>query len=212
MTEEEVLNQWLDEQLKAGLIVESKSRYATPCFYTLKKDGSLWLVQDYRKLNQVTIKDKMPLPLIGEVIDKLKEAKYFNKLDLIWGYNNVRIKEGDKWKATFLTNKGLFELQVMYFGLCNLPGTFQRIINSIFQELLHKGVLANYMDDFVIPARTIEELEERTIRFLKIAEKHNLCFKQSKCDFNMEEIPILGVIVGKGQIKMEQEKIKAVKE
>jgi len=100
----------------------------------------------------------------------------------------------------------------MYFGLCNLPGTFQRMMNSIFQELLHEGVLANYMDDFIIPAKTMEELEEQTIRFLKIAEKHNLCFKQSKCNFNMEEIPILGVVVGKGQVKMEQEKIKAVKE
>ena len=212
LKEEEALNQWLDEQLKVGLIVESKSRHAAPCFYIPKKDGSLRLVQDYRKLNQVTIKDKTPLPLIGEVIDKLKEAKYFNKLDLIWGYNNVWIKEGDEWKAAFLTNKGLFEPQVMYFGLCNLPGTFQRMMDSIFRELLHEGVLANYMDDFVIPAKTMKELEERTIRFLKIAERHNLCFKWSKCDFNMEEIPILEVIVGKGQIKMEQEKIKAVKE
>jgi len=87
--EEEALNQWLDEQLKTGLIVESKSRYATLCFYIPNKDGSLQLVQDYRKLNQVTIKDKMPLPLIEEVINKLKEARYFNKLDLIWGYNNI---------------------------------------------------------------------------------------------------------------------------
>ena len=86
------------------------------------------------------------------------------------------------------------------------------MMNSIFQELLYEGVLANYMDDFIIPAKTMKELEEQTIRFLKIAEKHNLCFKQSKCDFNMEEIPILGVVVGKGQVKMEQEKIKAVKE
>ena len=83
LKEEEALNQWLDEQLKAGLIVKSKSRYTALCFYILKKDGSLWLVQDYRKLNQVTIKNKTPLPLIGEVIDKLKEARYFNKLDLI---------------------------------------------------------------------------------------------------------------------------------
>ena len=83
LKEEEALNQWLDEQLKAGLIVESKSRYAVLCFYIPKKDGSLQLVQDYRKLNQVMIKDKMPLPLIREVIDKLKEVKYFNKLDLI---------------------------------------------------------------------------------------------------------------------------------
>ena len=192
--------------------MESKSKYAAPCFYIPKKDSSLRLVQDYRKLNQVTIKNKMLLPLIGEVIDKLKEAKYFNKLDLIWEYNNIRIKEGDKWKATFLTNKGLFEPQVIYFGLWNSLGTFQRIINSIFQELLYKGILANYMDNFVISAKTMEELEERMIRFLKIVEKHNLCFKKSKCDFNIEEIPILGVIVRKGQVKMEQERIKAVKE
>jgi len=130
--EEEALNQWLDKQLKAGLIVESKSRYAAPCFYIPKKDGSLRLVQDYSKLNQVTIKDKTPLPLIGEVIDKLKEARYFNKLDLIWGYNNVQIREEDEWKVAFLTNKRLFKPQVMYFGLCNSTETFQRIINSIF--------------------------------------------------------------------------------
>jgi len=111
-------------------------------------------------LNQVTIKDKTLLSLIGEVIDKLKEAKYFNKLNLIWGYNNIQIKKRDKWKAAFLTNKGLFKPQVMYFGLCNLPGTFQRMINSIFQELLYEEVLANYMDDFVIPAKTMKELEE----------------------------------------------------
>ena len=85
-------------------------------------------------------------------------------------------------------------------------------MNSIFQELLHKGVLANYMNDFVIPAKTMKELEERTVQFLKIAEKHNLYFKRSKCNFNMEEISILGVVIGKGQIQMEQEKIKAVKE
>ena len=85
-------------------------------------------------------------------------------------------------------------------------------MNSIFRELLHEGILANYMDDFVILAKTMEELEERTIWFLKIVEKHNLCFKRSKCNFNMEEIPILGVVVGKEQVKMEQEKIKAVKE
>ena len=81
--EEEALNQWLDKQLKARLIKESKSRYIAPCFYIPKNDGSLWLVQDYQKLNQVNIKDKMPLPWIGEIIDKLKEARYFNKLDLI---------------------------------------------------------------------------------------------------------------------------------
>ena len=134
-----------------------------PCFYIPKKDGSLQLVQDYRKLNQVTIKDKTLLPLIGEVIDKLKEAKYFNKLDLIWRYNNIQIKEGDKIKAAFLMNKGLFEPQVMYFGLYNSLEIFQRMMNSIFRELLHEGVLVNYIDDFVIPVKMMKELEERTV-------------------------------------------------
>ena len=90
-----------------------------------------------------------------------------------------------------MTNKGLFEPKVMYFRLYNSLGIFQRMMNSIFQELLHEGVLANYIDDFIIPAKTKEELEEWTIRFLKIVEKHNLCFKQSKYNFDMKEILIL---------------------
>ena len=94
--EEEALNKQLDKQLEAVLIKKSKSRYMTPCFYISKKNRSLQLVQDYQKLNQVTIKDKTPLLLIGEVINKLKEARYFNKLDLIWEYNNIQIKEGDE--------------------------------------------------------------------------------------------------------------------
>ena len=96
----------------------------------------------------------------------------------------------------------------MYFGLYNLLEIFQSIMNSIFQKLLHEGVLANCIDDFVIPARTMKELEEQIIRFLKIAEKYNLCFKQLKCDFSMEEIPILGVVIGKGQVKINKKRSK----
>ena len=99
----------------------------------------------------------------------------------------------------------------MYFGLCNSLETFQWMMNSIFQELLHEGVLANYMNNFVILAKNMEELKERMTQFFKIAEKHNLYFKRSKCDFNMEEIPILEVIVGKGQVQIENNKVKAVK-
>jgi len=109
-------------------------------------------------------------------------------------------------------NKDLFEPQVMYFELCNSLGTFQRMMNSIFWELLYEGVLANYINDFFILAKMMRELKEQMIRFLKIVEKHNLHFKRSKCNFNMKEIPILGVIIKKEQVKMEQEKIKAVKE
>jgi len=97
-------------------------------------------------------------------------------------------------------NKELFEPKVIYFGLCNLLGTFQWMMTSIFQELLHEGILANYMDNFVILAETEKELEKCTIKFLKIAEKHNLCFKWSKYNFNAIEIPILRVQVGNEEV------------
>ena len=100
----------------------------------------------------------------------------------------------------------------MYFGLCNLLSTFQRMMNSIFWELLHEEVLANYMDDFIIPAKTRKELEERTIWFLKVVEKHNLYFKWSKYDFDAEKILILGVVVRRGEAQIENDKVKTVKE
>ena len=100
------------------------------------------------------IKNKTLLPLIGEVIDKLKNVKYFNKLDLIYGYNNVQIKESNEWKVAFLTNKKQFKLKLMYFGLYSLLEAFQWIMNSVFQEPLHEEVLANYIDNFVILAKT----------------------------------------------------------
>jgi hypothetical protein len=100
----------------------------------------------------------------------------------------------------------------MFFGMSNSPATFQRMMTSIFRELLHEGVLANYMDDFIIPAVSMMELEERTIHFLEIADKHGLCFKRMKCKFNATEIPILGVLVGKGEVKMEKDKVQAVQD
>ena len=100
----------------------------------------------------------------------------------------------------------------MYFGLYNSPGIFQQIMTSIFQELLYEESLANYMNDFIVPGKTRKKLEEWTIKFLKIAEKHNLYFKRSKCNFDTTEIPILGVQVGNGEVQMEKEKVKAVKE
>jgi hypothetical protein len=128
--EREELDRFLDENLASKRIKPLKSPYAAPCFFVPKKDKSLCLCQDYRKLNEVSVKDKTPLPLISEVLDQLKDAKYFNKLDIIWGYNNVQIKEGDEWKAAFLTNQGLFEPTVMFFGMSNSPTTFSRMIQQ----------------------------------------------------------------------------------
>ncbi len=98
---------------------------ASPFFFVKKKDGKLQPVQDYRKLNKMTIKNHYLLPLILELMDKLQGAKYFSKLDVQWGYNNVCIKDGDEWKAAFRTNWGLFEPTIMFFGLTNSPATFQ---------------------------------------------------------------------------------------
>ncbi len=106
-----------------GRIRPSKSPFASSFFFIKKKD--VRPVQDYRKLNKMTIKNRYPLPLISELIDKLRGAKYFTKLDVRFGYNNVRIKEGDEEKATFCTNRGLYEPTVMFFRLTNSPATFQ---------------------------------------------------------------------------------------
>ena len=97
---------------------------ASPFFFIKKKDGTLRPVQDYRRLNEMTIKNRYPLPLIQELIDKLKQSCYFSKMDVRWGYNNICIAKGDKWKAAFRTNRGLYEPTVMFFGLTNLSATF----------------------------------------------------------------------------------------
>ena len=134
--EQEAVDQFVEDELKAGKIHESKLPYASPCFFIAKKDGSRCLVQDYQKINAFTVKDKTPLPRINDLLDVLEDGKLFTKMDIIWGYNNIRIKEGHEWKAAFLTPKGLFELTVMYFGLCNSPGTFMRMMQTIFRDMI----------------------------------------------------------------------------
>src|ERR1700678_660397 len=107
---------------------------ASPFFFIKKKDGKLRPFQDYRRLNEGTVRNTYPLPLISELVDQLKGAKYFPKLDVQGAYNNVRIKEGDQWEAAFKTSQGLFEPTVMFFGMCNAPATFQAMMDKIFQD------------------------------------------------------------------------------
>ena len=122
---------------------------AAPVFFVKKKDGGFWLVQDYQKLNDITVKNTYPLPLISDVIDWLCRAKVFGKLDLWWGFQNIQMADGDEWKAAFRTNHGLFEPLVMFFGLCNSPGTFQSMINNILREWINKRVCIVYLDDIL---------------------------------------------------------------
>ena len=132
LLEQEELDAFLKENLCTGRIRPSKSPIAAPVFFIKKKDSLLWLVQDYRVLNAMTVKNRYPLPLISELVSQLREAKYFTKLDVRWGFNNVRIKPRDEWKAAFCTNRGLFELLVMFFRMTNSPATFQTMMNEVF--------------------------------------------------------------------------------
>lgn len=210
--EQIALDGFLDENLQSGRIRPSKSPWASGFFFVNKKDGKLRPVQDYRALNSATIKNAYPLPLISEMIPKLQKAKYFTKLDVRWGFNNIRIREGDEEKAAFLTNRGLFEPTVMFFGLCNSPATFQSMMNGILRIEIQGGCVMVYMDDILIFTETLEEHEEITNRVLKVLEDNELYLKPGKCEFEKEEVEYLGLIVGKGEVRMDPKKLKAISE
>ena len=131
--EQEEVQDFLSAQLEKGYIRPSKSLQTSPAFFIAKKDGKKRMVQDYRHINDWTVKNNYPLPLISELVDKARSAKVFTKLDLRWGYNNVRIKEGDEWKAAFSMFEGSYEPLVMFFGLTNSLATFQTMMNEIFK-------------------------------------------------------------------------------
>ena len=155
--EQKELDEFLRENLANGRIRPSKSPIGAPVFFVKKKEGSLRLVQDYRKLNDITVKNSYPLPLVSDVLTRLRDAEWFTTLDLRWGFNNVRLKEGDEWKAAFSTNRGLFEPLVMFFGLCNSPTTFQTMMNDILRDFIDREVIICYMDDILIFTATLEE-------------------------------------------------------
>ncbi|SJL08417.1 uncharacterized protein ARMOST_11780 [Armillaria ostoyae] len=168
---------------------------ASPFFFVKKKDGKLCPVQDYRKLNKMMIKNHYPLLLISELMDKLRSAKYFTKLDIRWGYNNVCIKKDDEWKAMFRTNHGLFKPTVMFFGLTNSPTMFQWMMNDIFKDLIATGKVTIYLDDILIFSKTLEEHWKITHCVLELLRKHKLFLKAEKCKFEVLETKYLRVII-----------------
>ena len=208
--EQAQLDEFLAENLKSGRIRPSKSPMASPVFFIKKKDGSLRLVQDYRKLNEMTIKNSYPLPLISELVTKLRKARWYTKLDVRWGYNNVRIKEGDEWKAAFRTSRGLFEPLVMFFGLTNSPATFQTMMNDLFTELIDEGVVIIYLDDILIYTETMEEHQKIVKRVLEILRKNHLYLKAEKCEFEKDRVEYLGLIISPGKIEMDPVKVEGV--
>jgi hypothetical protein len=160
------LREYIDENLFKNFIWHSKSLAGVPILFVKKKDESLHMCVDYRGLNKVTKKNRYPLPLISGLLEQLRSAKIFIKIDLRGAYNLVQVKEGDEWKTTFRTRYGHFEYSVMPFGLTNAPIIFQYMMNDIFREYLDHFVVI-YLDDILIYFKNEEEHELIYVLFLK---------------------------------------------
>jgi len=205
--EQTELDAFLEENLRTGRIQPFKSPIVAPVFFIKKKDGSIWLVQDYCALNAVTVKNKYPLPLISELVSQLRRAKYFTKLDVQWGFNNVHIKPRDKWKAAFHTNHGLFEPLMMFFGMTNSSATFQTMMNDIFRTLIAEGIVVVYLDDILIFTETKEEHEQAVQRVLEVLVEHKLFLRPEKCKFHRRQIEYLGLVISENQVEMDPVKV-----
>jgi hypothetical protein len=208
--EKKVLKEFIKENKEKGYIRESESPQASPFFFVGKKDGNLRPCQDYKALNAQTVKNAYPIPLISEIVDKLKTAKYFTKFDVRKGYNNVRIRDGNQWKAAFKCSKGLFEPMVMFFGLCNSPATCQTMMNTIFRDLIDKGLVIVYLDNILIFTDSMEEQRRIVKEVLRILKKHGLYLKPEKCEFEKERVEYLGLIIRHGHTEMDPVKVAGI--
>ena len=156
------------------------------------------------------MKNAYPLPLVPDLVNNLCQFSHFTKFDVWWGYNNIRIKEGDEWKAPFITPMGLFEPMVMFFGLCGSPLTFQAFMNFNFADYICEGWLVIYMDNLAISTRSDNNLDWKVCLVLQWFRNLGLSLKLSKCKFNKSEVEFLGMVVGCGCIHMDPAKLSAI--
>jgi len=181
-------------------------------FFVGKKDGKKQMVQDYRYLNEWTIKNNYLLPLISDILENIVTKKVFTKIDLKWGYNNVQIKEENKWKAAFIIPEGSFEPTVMFVGLTNSPVIFQAMINELLRDLINTGKVAAFIDDVIVETEIEKRHNKLVAEVIKRLEANNLYVKPEKCKYKVREVGFLGVVIGPEGIKMEKEKVKGVLE
>ena len=208
--EREEVQNFVKDQLRKGYIRPSKSSQTLPVFFVGKKDGSKRIVMDYHNLNDQMIKNNYLLPLITELINNMRSKKVFTKMDLKWGFNNVRIKEGNEWKGAFTMHIGSFELTVMFFGMTNLPATFQAMMNEILRDLINKGKVVAFVDDVLVGTETKKEHDEIVEEILRRLEENDLYIKPEKCVWKARKIGFLGIIIGPNGIEMEVEKVDRV--
>ncbi|KAJ1021274.1 hypothetical protein NDA18_005515 [Ustilago nuda] len=205
------LRRYLDENLKKGFIRPLKSLAQSPVLFIPKKDGGLRLCVDYHGLNEITVKNRAPLPLIEEQLFLLWKARIYTKLDLRAAYNLIQIAKGDEWKTAFGTQLGLYEYLVMPFGLANAPAHFQSFINNIFWDTIGVYVVV-YLDDFLIFSDTEEAHVEHVTEVLTCLRSNRLFAKLSKCEFHTKTVESLGYIIKPTGIEMDPEKVHTVKE
>jgi hypothetical protein len=165
------LKKQLREQLDKGFIQPSLTSWGAPVLFLEKKDTSKWLVVDYRSLNEVTIKNKYPLPNINDLFDQLKGAKVFSKIDLRSGYFQLKIQEQDIPKTVFTTRYGLYEYTVMSFGLTNAPTYFMTMMNKVFMEYLDKFIVV-FIDDILIYSKDDDEHEKHLRLIMQKLREH----------------------------------------
>jgi transposase InsO family protein len=207
----EVLRRYLVEAEAKGWIRPSTSPAGAPVLFVPKKDGGLRLCVDYRGLNKITRKNRYPLPLISETLDRLSGAKIFTKLDLKDAYHRIRIREGDEWKTAFRTRYGHFEYLVMPFGLTNAPATFQSYINQALSGLVDIFCVV-YLDDILIYSQTREEHTLHVRRVLERLKKWSLYANPKKCVFYTDRVEFLGFIVSREGVAMDPSRVSAISE
>jgi len=208
--EREEVQNFVNDQLRKGYIRPLKSPQTSPVFFVSKKNRSKRMVMDYYSLNKQTVKNNYLLLLIADLIDNIGSKKVFTKMDLQWGFNNVRIKEGDEWKGAFTMHIGLFEPTIMFFGITNSSATFQAMMNEILRDLANKSKVATFVNNVLVETKTEGGHDEIVKEILRRLEKNSLYIKPERCVWKVRKIGFLGVVIGPNGIEMEKEKVDGV--